>query len=396
MSDSTLFSPSDLIYLFLDKESTSVQNSVLFTALVNNTELQNEFLDAVNLNRTAEQETRRLLPSPMLTSRLFSKIGISLTLAKASSVLSFTKAGFTSLLLLALGVGAIVGYFLHIPSYNSMHLPDTALHISMPNTKGDAQRGIEQNIHESDYSSQTQNKVYTVDAYNSGSVHLHYPELVVLPLEFSGSFLPDIPPTMGIHPLGEAVVKNSLLASGSANEQSNDLFTAELTQQKSPSSAALAFSASLRGITGIGLYNNRSGNIATTQQLNNFAISIQYSLADEQHIGIEAGQEMLPSIVVNPDGSEREKSTIEWLGVTYRYTPYSLRPDSDVRPFGQIGLGGSTFGPTLKTIVGFEWQPSANIGLMFGTEGSVFAYRYSSTWYYTQKLGLTGGLVMRF
>lgn len=310
-----------------------------------------------------------------------------MTLAKAVSLLSFTKTGFISSLFLALSVGAVIGYFLHMQSYGSVHLSDASLHTRTPNIPNEDHQVMLDNNH----ISQINSTISTADACSS--IYLRYPELSVLPLEFSSSLLAELSPN-GETPSQEVAAGNSLLASGTAFEQNNNPLTAELTLRESPFST-LSFSATLRGITGIGLYNNRSGN-GVTQQLNNFAVSVLYRIAEEQHIGIEGGQETLPSIVINPDGSEREKSTIEWMGVAYRYAPYSLRPNSSVRPFGQVGLGGSTFGPTLKTIVGFEWQPSSSVGLMFGTEGSVFAYKYSSTWYYAQKLGLTGGLVMKF
>ena len=77
---------SELIYLFVDGEATDVQKSTLFSALANNTDLQTEFADALQINAAAESERGAIIPPTHVTTGLFEKAGISAGTAAASGV----------------------------------------------------------------------------------------------------------------------------------------------------------------------------------------------------------------------------------------------------------------------------------------------------------------------
>lgn len=68
---------SELIYLFVDGEANDVQKSTLFSALANDTDLQTEFADALQINAAAKSERGAIIPPSHVTTGLFQKAGIS-------------------------------------------------------------------------------------------------------------------------------------------------------------------------------------------------------------------------------------------------------------------------------------------------------------------------------
>lgn len=91
---------SELIYLFVDGEATDVQKSTLFSALANDTDLQTEFADALQINAAAESERGAIIPPTHVTAGLFEKAGISAGAATASGV---ARTG------MMVGTGASIG-----------------------------------------------------------------------------------------------------------------------------------------------------------------------------------------------------------------------------------------------------------------------------------------------
>lgn len=68
---------SDLIYLFIDGETTEVERDVLFKELANNNELQIEFQDALKLTKATEASNITITPPLALTGAIFTKAGLT-------------------------------------------------------------------------------------------------------------------------------------------------------------------------------------------------------------------------------------------------------------------------------------------------------------------------------
>ncbi len=127
---STEFSPSELIYLFLDGEHNGVERSMLFKAMAENQELQHEFEDALNIRNAAAREAADIAPSAALGHSLMARAGFAPTavpqLASAGgAVVAATSPWFSGLfshwsniallcLLPLLGVGG--GYYASMSS----------------------------------------------------------------------------------------------------------------------------------------------------------------------------------------------------------------------------------------------------------------------------------------
>src|SRR5579864_9262732 len=98
MNEQNNFTPSELIYLFLDGEADNVQRTVLFTAMANDSSLQEEFNDAMRIRTVTQKQALAIVPSALLTQQLFAKAGFGTAAA------SVKTAGFISS---SSGTGAI-------------------------------------------------------------------------------------------------------------------------------------------------------------------------------------------------------------------------------------------------------------------------------------------------
>ena len=83
-----------------------------------------------------------------------------------------------------------------------------------------------------------------------------------------------------------------------------------------------------------------------------------------------------------------------WAAITYRHTfaPLGL----GFSPFAQVGAGGTRYGPTGRATLGIQYEPVGPLTFVFGVEGTSMLYSNESTWYSSNKLGLTYGVALRF
>jgi len=78
MSAETPLSLSELVYLFVDGETTSAQEQVLFSHLATDADLQAELQEAILIRSTLEQDCSALAVPPETTAAIFSKAGFAL------------------------------------------------------------------------------------------------------------------------------------------------------------------------------------------------------------------------------------------------------------------------------------------------------------------------------
>ncbi len=70
------FTPADLIYLYLDGEADSMQQTTMFAALASDPDLQQEFSEALSMRRAFEFERSSAKPPLYLSTRVFQDAGI--------------------------------------------------------------------------------------------------------------------------------------------------------------------------------------------------------------------------------------------------------------------------------------------------------------------------------
>ena len=83
MTDETNNSMSELVYLFVDGETTSSQEEILFNTLAGNPGLQQELQEAILIRSTLEQDCSALAVPPETTAAIFQKAGFALPGAAA-------------------------------------------------------------------------------------------------------------------------------------------------------------------------------------------------------------------------------------------------------------------------------------------------------------------------
>lgn len=94
------WTPSELIYLFVDGEADDVQKHLLFTALANDAALQAEFSDALRIGAAIEEAKLEERPPQHVTAALFEKAGFGAVAAAkapvAAAVVTAAGTGFAS------------------------------------------------------------------------------------------------------------------------------------------------------------------------------------------------------------------------------------------------------------------------------------------------------------
>ncbi|GEM_PF-6081885 len=78
------FSPSDLIFLYLDGEASEIERTLLFNSLAGDEALQLELQDAISMKYATAKEAEDIVPATALTNSLFGTLGIS-TIANVTS-----------------------------------------------------------------------------------------------------------------------------------------------------------------------------------------------------------------------------------------------------------------------------------------------------------------------
>lgn len=76
MKKTEQYNYSELIYLFIDGEASDTQKETLFSALSSNSDLQQEFQEALELNKSLSSDKTNLVPSERLRNSVFAAIGI--------------------------------------------------------------------------------------------------------------------------------------------------------------------------------------------------------------------------------------------------------------------------------------------------------------------------------
>lgn len=138
---------------------------------------------------------------------------------------------------------------------------------------------------------------------------------------------------------------------------------------------------------------------AQTTWYENVGLGLLYQLSDNHAVGVEMGSEVFPmSFQGNVNGQViqyQQQPQSMWAGAAYRYTLSPLG-SSGFSPFGQVLLGGTSFGPLGRVTAGFQYSPAGPLSFMLGVEGTAMAYQFNSAWFTSSKLGLTYGVAVRF
>lgn len=452
------FSPSELVYLYVDGEINASQQAALFVALAHDSDLQAEFNDAIALKLSTSTEVRSTMPAPELKSALFQKAGFSaaagagaatagMTGATASATsaatasatsavatsakvfiaagwLSGSKAVVLSVLSVVSGVlmfatGAMLWYnsldagahslagekasygeAIHVP-HNRVTSDSASAVVANSVGAEERTRGSNEAQHAPAQTSLFPNAVYTLRTAERRTAHAK-------PAATENDRYTEMQVNQPVPTDAEAsrivavqpeYVRRAMLAEPplSLSAEPPELLSVNslLGEASFTSESSFKWGVTARGIIGLRLFPDREMGVAS-DILDNTAIGAVWVINDEHAAGVEIGREILPMYISDSDGRLREVQSLAWVGVNYRYSPHVIQLADGLQPFITGFAGGTEAGPLLKSSVGLLWNPNSHIQFSLGAEGTFLMYRYQQQWYGTQKLGVSYGVTVAF
>ncbi len=133
--------------------------------------------------------------------------------------------------------------------------------------------------------------------------------------------------------------------------------------------------------------------------LSNLSASVLYALSEHHALGLAGGREVFHQDFTRENGGQtfayRQSPSLWWYGVAYRYSLGEVGIKG-VNPFAQGFIGWAQNGPIGKISTGIRYTPEERISFVLAAEGTLLVYPVGSTYFQTQKLGLTYGMSINF
>ncbi len=402
MPESSSFSASELVYLFLDGEADASERTALLAQLANDSALQREFQDALRMRLAVQAVAQRTGPPVVLTEQVFAAAGIVAAGAAAASVAHAASGAVSGGLLKGIVMivsSAVVGSLI---TASVMRRPDTA-----PVPPSAKQSVVaEPSVSPVPASPTTAVSGGTESALPPAASRVRL-SVMRLPasveMRTDTSSRPTVPPpddvmnwptastpSIGMIPVVYDTRPGSPIVAAPIIELRDAIRVPD-----TPEDEVGTVSMAVRGIASVRLFPDRPGSTSSLGLLGNAVLGALYRVTQHQSLGVEAGQENFPLYVQAADGTFTKQETLFWAGGVYRLTAEGIAAVRGVRPFAQILLGGTSSGPIGKSILGFEWQFDARTSMTVGAEGTLLIHQYQSVWSGAQKLGLTYGLAVR-
>lgn len=415
----------DLIYLHIDGQTNEAESQALFKAMAEDSELRQEFDEAVRLDKALMLDKSELLPPPSLSAKVFEKAGFAKEAEEAVPV-----AGMFSKLLSGVATAVVLSSiaFTGLTMLNEMNKPDGSGEIaSSINTKIARQYDMKANnanmpIASTSLSSEqdirlkdNSNNIYSNSKINNNrSINIKDDNSAK---NKNAKLATDkhLNAKQSEEKLSESIALNAediiseerketasytdfyALASSEIRGQYagniNPIFGAsgnEYLPIDVDYSGNSDFSVTLNGLLNTNYFPNRT-IFQSNDPLQNVNLSLSYHYDDSQAFGIELGAEDLQVYEISQVGAKFKfdlKPTLYWLGLSYRYTFNELIDDVPLRLYSQVAVGGSKYGPVTKLGAGLSYQLSNRFTLSLGYNWTSLMYTHMSTYWFTHKTGL--------
>jgi len=436
----------DLIYLYLDGEASDAEKKVLFDKLSQNSELQEEFSRAMELNKAMGEDREFLSPSIELTQKLFIRAGF--IPAAELAPIGFSGSGLLGSLMNSgriimqnLGAGLVAasvlftGYNL-VEKFDNAKIKDannreTTAYLAKYNQK--AENRTESNTNSSRKSvpmvSSIEDNSKPVIRNNSKSnfeKSLSSKNTLLASKHNKKNTINASDESLAANnsmkePLADNIDNNnsdnsnneisSQLESyqaperiNAANIDNNKKFYSLDYHQFMPNAFAMDFpedlNISLRvsGISGIQYYPSRDIE-KSGQLLNNISLCVSYHFDDHQSIGIFAGREALQLYDVEQLDKKYtfdKQPNILWAGLNYKYNLGAISGIVPVNPYADLTIGGTKYGPITKLGLGINYPLTNSITLGLGYEFTSLMYSEFATYKFTHKSGIIYNLSYKF
>lgn len=130
----------------------------------------------------------------------------------------------------------------------------------------------------------------------------------------------------------------------------------------------------------------------------NYCVGIFLKTYENLYFGAEFGNETFSQIYLDPNTQIKyeQSPSVFYFGVGGKYNAKDLNIIG-IYPSAQVFVGSSSLGPILRTNLSFQYDIINNLlGIYGGIEGSAVFYSNQSVWYSSKKLGLIGGVNIKF
>ncbi|MFH1049776.1 MAG: hypothetical protein V1779_02470 [bacterium] len=376
---------TDLVYRFMDGETSSVEQNVLFNALAKDSELQFEFQQAVSILKGFNADKVVLTPPAKLTNSLFVSAGFNppMPMAAAATAGFVSKFKHLTTPLLSAAVGAFVTAFVFfaVNTGNNDNIQNNLASSSVTKTNEIAEvpASVIPVVKTSESKNITEMKTNIVADENQNVV-VHEPYSRIFS---SAETMYNISPDVRFNqPNNDYAVLY----------QNEDVGTFSL-----PEFNIMNLELEVRGMTGLAFLPSRTIEPEPFSIMNNIGAAIKYKFNKNHSAGIVAGKESLQMYSFKQTGDNynfRHEPSLAWVGACYRYTGdefYGM-----VSPYCEVTSAYSKFGPIGKAAIGIAYNPENIISMSLGLEGTALAYKFLGDLKSTEKISLVYNIGIHF
>lgn len=376
---------AELIYRFMDGETSGVEQKVLFDALAKDSDLQFEFQQAVSITKGFNADKVVLTPPARLTNSLFLSAGFNPPMPIAASTTPSFVSRFKHLTMpvLSAAVGALVTAIV----FFSLNINNS-------------------NIQQNNNSLTTVNKETVKTSTQATAIP------VVKSFESKTSKVSNLNPVENENYIPKNNEQYSRIFSSaetnynstemvSVNQRKNDV--AVLYQNSNEGSISfpefniMNLEFEVRGMTGLAFLPSRTIEPEPFSIMNNIGVAVKYKFSENHSAGIIVGKESLQMYSFKQSGENYNynyEPSLIWAGACYRYTGNEIY--GTVSPYCELTGAYSKFGPVGKTALGIAYNPENIISMSLGIEGTFLMYKFLGDLKTTEKVSLVYNIGLHF
>jgi hypothetical protein len=391
---------TDLIYLFVDGETNSTQDELLFKELANNPDLQKELQDTILIKTNLQNDASSLIVPASTTERIFLNAGVALPnspfvppIANATgSSAVIAKISSIKPILLSVGIfvtGFIASYLLLNSEINNIPFTNKAnFNSNLLSQKSTDLQQDKTNLN--NVISKSKGTPIEIAKSKEFSNLSNYKEVEISEKEIATAEDVKTNPILENNSitLAEPIYSNNELQFEKAKISNFNSIELPINISSIENDFNLPLAFGLRGMMNLSSFPNNNASYVNGLP-NNFTASIGYDIDEENRIGIEGGSQAL-NFYTNEANTENGgilNRSFVWAGITYRKTFQDNLIDN-LKPFLQTTLGGTIAGPIGRLQAGLKWQPEQRISLSAGIEGSSLMYQKNNNSQFHQNVGI--------
>lgn len=392
--------PSELLTRLMDNELEPEKESLVYEALSNSPDLQEEHKLHIAMKEAVKKDTEAFTPPLATVNALFNKLGYAPPPPAASGgiirrspfVLSFLRKAAVPILLLLVGS---YGAYTVLDNTNENLVAEN--HIAKPsnNLKTESEAAnIQGNEYEATPATNKQNTanriVNAVPVMSSAQDNIiakSKDEKVSTVARTSTNDYPDLNSDIKYFATNSDIIQyNNKVQFNSQNFAANNIIVPSIINQSDDKGIILY-------AKGINSFSSELGTAFSKidNTLNNFSIGATFFNAGNVKGGLEFG---IQPYLVRMSDSENEGLLIEqvrpvtWVALTGKYD-LNYFEYLNTRPFGQLSFGFANFGQYLvRYSAGLDYKPqNSRLGLIAGYEGTNLRYTIQNQPFSTSNSG---------